>query len=78
MIARSVTGGLVPRAINSEASNPTPVFSPSAAGGPTIFVNANGAGAAAAVPAPPAPQAPAPAAPVVAPVVAPVGKLLIN
>jgi len=38
MIGRSVTGGLIPRSINSESSNPSPVFSPSVEGGSTIFV----------------------------------------
>jgi hypothetical protein len=44
MIGRSVRGGIIPRAINSEPSNPSPVFTPSPAGSPTIFVNASDAG----------------------------------
>jgi hypothetical protein len=54
MIGRSVTGSLIPRAINSEPSNPSPIFSPSTSGGPTIFVNAGGATA------PPATESQAP------------------
>lgn len=30
MVARAVTGGVLPRAVNSEPSNPTPAFTPSA------------------------------------------------
>ena len=52
MVARAVTGGLVPRAINSDPSNPTPIFSPSPSGSPTIFVNQPGATAPVAPPAP--------------------------
>ena len=41
MIARAVTEGLIPRAIDSEPSNPTPVFIPSVAPQDTIFVTAD-------------------------------------
>ena len=32
MIARAVTGGVIPRSVNSPSSNPTPAFTPSATG----------------------------------------------
>lgn len=38
MVARGATDGLLPRAINSAYSNPTPIFSPSKTGSATIYV----------------------------------------
>ena len=38
MAARSATGGMLPRAIDSPTSNPTPAFTPMAAVQPTLFV----------------------------------------
>jgi len=39
MVARAATGGVLPRAINSPSSNPTPIFTPSIQGSTFIVID---------------------------------------
>ena len=58
MVARAVTDALIPRAINSNPSNPTPIFTPSPNAQGTIIVTPPAAEQAPTQPQPAATEAP--------------------